>query len=353
MSSSTQIPKTQKAWVAVRRGKPSDALICDENAKVPSNLEPGEILVKVQAAALNPVGYKLMGLLPNLFAKRPHVVEHDFTGLVVDANGTELQNGDAVYGIIPVPLNLQSHQGALAQYIRLPASHVVPRPSELKPTEAAGLTLVGLTAYQALFDVAKLEQGQHLFINGGSTAVGISAIQLAKAIGCTVTVSASGKREPLLRSLGADHFIDYTKGPVHEQLSHDPPSPKFHVIFETVGATDVDLYTHSEKYLAPGGIFVSVGIHPHGISGFGQALRYIWELTRPSFLGGTKRTWKWFSLSFKRENFENFAQYVIDGKVKPVVDSVYSYEDVLKAYERIMSLRAAGKVVVKVDPSVD
>ena len=102
-------------------------------------------------------------------------------------------------------LTFKSHQGSLAQYTRLPASHVVPRPPTLSPTEAAGLTLVGLTAYQALFTIAKLEEGQHLFVNGGSTAVGIAAIQLAKAVGCTVTASASDKREPLLRSLGVDN----------------------------------------------------------------------------------------------------------------------------------------------------
>lgn len=106
-------------------------------------------------------------------------------------------------------LTIKSHQGSLAQYTRLPASHVVPRPAELSPTEAAGLTLAGLTAYQALFNIAKLEQGQHLFINGGSTSVGIVAIQLAKAIGCTVTASASEKREPLLRSLGVDNVRNH------------------------------------------------------------------------------------------------------------------------------------------------
>ena len=75
----------------------------------------------------------------------------------------------------------------------------------MKATEAAGLGLAGLTAYQALFKVAMLEPGQSIFINGGSTAVGIYAIQLAKAIGCIVTVSASGKRKELMHSLGVDH----------------------------------------------------------------------------------------------------------------------------------------------------
>ena len=103
-----------------------------------------------------------------------------------------------------VALTFKSHQGSLAQYTRLPASHVVPRPPTLSPTEAAGLTLVGLTAYQALFTIAKLEEGQHLFVNGGSTAVGIAAIQLAKAHGARVVTTASGKNEDFVKNLGAD-----------------------------------------------------------------------------------------------------------------------------------------------------
>ena len=81
---------------------------------------------------------------------------------------------------------------------------VLPKPSQLKTTEAAGLGLVGATAYHAIFHDLKLEPHQHLFINGGSTAVGIFAIQLTKALGCMVTVSASGKKEEFLRSLGVD-----------------------------------------------------------------------------------------------------------------------------------------------------
>ena len=274
-----------------------------------------------------------MGVLPNFIAHRPHVAEHDFTGIVVDANETGLTNGQAVYGFIPVrtcllgfhllkfiikilvtylALTFKTHQGALAEYIRLPAFHVVPRPSTLTPIQAAGLTLAGLTAYRALFRLAKLEQGQSIFINGGSTAVGIYATQLAKALGCTVTASASAKKEPFVRSLGVDHvsakigswkikhaevfhaqFIDYTEAPIHEQLERNPPTPKFHVIFETVGGTDVPLYTHCEKYLAPGGVFVSVGVMPYdGLGSIAQACRYALELYRPRFLGGTNRSWK-------------------------------------------------------------
>lgn len=97
-----------------------------------------------------------------------------------------------------------SGQGSMCEYARVPAQLVVPRAPNVKATEAAGLGLAGCTAYHALFHVLKVEPGQSVFINGGSTAVGMFAIQLAKANGCTVTATGSEKKEEVLRSLGVD-----------------------------------------------------------------------------------------------------------------------------------------------------
>ena len=94
--------------------------------------------------------------------------------------------------------------GALAEYTKVSAAHAAIRPKNVTPTEASGFLVAGLTAYQALFHIAKLEEGQSVFINGGSTSVGSFAIQLAKAKGARVAVSASGKNEQYVRGLGAD-----------------------------------------------------------------------------------------------------------------------------------------------------
>lgn len=162
-----------------------------------------------------------MKLLPNLFAKRPHIAEHDFSGVIVDSNGTEFSNGDDVYGWIPVsefirshkskiintvPLELQSEtrQGALAEYIRVPTDYFGLRPSNITRVQAAGITLAALTSYQALIHVGKLESEQTVFVNGGSTAVGAFAIQIAKAKGARVVATASGKNEAFVRKMGAD-----------------------------------------------------------------------------------------------------------------------------------------------------
>jgi NADPH:quinone reductase-like Zn-dependent oxidoreductase len=100
-------------------------------------------------------------------------------------------------------LNIKSSQGALQQYVRVPADHIASRPSNISAAEAC-ICLAALTAYQALFDIGKLEEGQTVLINGGSSSVGAFAIQLAKAQGIRVVATASAKNEDLVRSLGAD-----------------------------------------------------------------------------------------------------------------------------------------------------
>ncbi|KAI0825077.1 NAD-P-binding protein [Trametes gibbosa] len=346
-----ELPKTQKAWRVTRRGKTPQEMLALVDAPVPAKLKKEEVLVKVQAAALNPVGYKLMGLLPTVLLKRLDAVEFDLAGVIVDGNGSEFKPGDEVYGWIPIGLNLSSGQGALTQYTRLPAANLVRRPKSVSATQAAGLALTGQTAYQALLGLAKLEEGQSVFINGGSTAVGSFAIQIAKARGAHVAASASAKNEQYVRGLGADEFFDYTKAPLHEQLTAADVTPKYHVFYETVGLLDTALYVHSAAYLAPGGIFLSVG--PQG-SGIGNFARFAWNVfLKPGFLGGVKRKWKLVGVAAIPKDLQAFGKLVEEGKVRPVVDSVYAYEDVSKAYERLQSQRATGKVVVKVDPTAE
>ncbi|GBE82508.1 hypothetical protein BKA93DRAFT_761220 [Sparassis latifolia] len=347
----SDIPHTQSAWRVMRQGEPSQVLRLDENVPVPIKLAKGEVLIKVQAAALNPIGYTMMQKIPSFIARVPYIPEHDFAGVVVDANGTELKNGDEVYGFLDVLLHFRTRQGTLAQYTRLPASSFAIRPQNITPTQAAGFGVVGVTAFQALFRVAKLEPEQSIFVNGGSTAVGAVAIQLAKAAGCKVTASASGKNEEYVRSLGADEFVDYTKGALHESLATLAPVPKYHLFLEAVGLGDPSLFIHSEAYLAPGGTFISVGPQPGSIQEF---FSVVWNIfLKPRWLGGVKRKWKIVSVKNNQADLQKLTQYITEGKVKPIVDSVYGFQDVPKAYERMMTHRATGKIIVKVDPNVN
>lgn len=149
-------------------------------------------------------GYKLMKILPNFYARRPFVAENDFAGVVVDPGDSSFSVGDDVFGFISVELQRQTGQGALADYIRVPATYIVHRPPFVTPVQAAGVTLAGETAWQGLFDVGQLEEGQTVFVNGGSSAVGAYAIQIAKAKGAKVYASASGRNEEFVKNLGAD-----------------------------------------------------------------------------------------------------------------------------------------------------
>ncbi|KAI9063119.1 NAD-P-binding protein [Trametes sanguinea] len=349
-SKESKIPATQKSWRVTGKGEPAKVLKLASDTPVPAKLKKGEVLVKVQAAALNPVGYKTMGLVPGFLLRRIQAAEYDLAGVVVDGNSTGLKEGDQVFGWIPVPLSLSSGQGALQQYARLPAANLVIRPPTVTPTQAAGFCVAGLTAYQALEGIAHIKEGQSVFVNGGSTAVGAFAIQLAKARGAKrVGASASAKNEEFVRKQGADEFFDYTKSPLHEQLAAANPTPKYDVFFEAVGLLDPTLFLKSEAYLDRHGVFISVG--PQG-SGIGNYLHFTWNvLLKPGFLGGVKRKWKLVSVKPVEKDLKDFAKLVEEGKIKPLVDSVYDFEDALKAYEKMMTKRATGKIVVKVDPA--
>ena len=146
-----------------------------------------------------------MVLLPNSFLKRN--AELEFSGEVVDADpSTGFTPGDKVAGAVLPDSHITKCRGALAQYIAVNPEEIIKRPDFLTPNEASGIIGVGMTAYQALFEVAKLRQepGQSVFINGGSTSVGMYAIQIAKSYGIKVVASASGRNAKLVEELGAE-----------------------------------------------------------------------------------------------------------------------------------------------------
>ena len=223
------IPAKQRAWRIVRKGEPSKALVLDNDVPIP-NLKPGEILVRVQAVSFHIMSvlslvsshrersvdnicrvYLLMGLLPNSFLKRNAEIE--FSGEVVDTDSsTGFAPGDKVSGFVPPDTHITKRRGALAQYIAVESGEIVKRPDFLTPNEASGVMGVSLTAYQALFEVAKLKQepGQSVFINGGSTSVGMYAIQIAKSYGLKVVASTSPRNAKLVEELGAEVRTSYS-----------------------------------------------------------------------------------------------------------------------------------------------
>ncbi|KAH6919009.1 quinone oxidoreductase [Coprinopsis sp. MPI-PUGE-AT-0042] len=355
MSTAASIPDIQKAWLQVGQGTPQNAMQMKTDWPVTKKVPAGKVLVRVQAAALNPVDHKTLETMPNFVANRPRVSGTDFAGYIVDPSDSDFKAGDPVFGYAHLVYARKSKQGALGEYVVVPAHDVARLPSNIKPIEAAGVTLTAVTALQILED-AQLEEGQTVLINGGSTSVGLFVIQIAKIKGAKVVAVASGKKEELCRRLGADEFIDYTKIglPLHEYLVKNPPPVKYNVIVEAVGLLDPSLYTYSKPYLAPNGAFLSVGPQPS------MTMKAFWDTLRlmavflPSVVTGFKPRWK-FVLTDSEDGrkLRQVQQWLEEGKIKPLIDSEYSFEDTLKGFERIMTGQATGKVVIKVDPSIE
>ncbi|THH17437.1 hypothetical protein EW146_g3376 [Bondarzewia mesenterica] len=271
-----------------------------------------------------------MKVLPNFLVGRPETAEFDFSGIVVDGNGTGWRNGDAVFGVVPPGLCRKSREGALSEYTVVPSSHISSRPANTTPVQAAGIAAVGLTAYQCLFDVAGLEE-------------------VCQGRWVKVMASASERNRTYVMELGADEITELLTSP----WSSHATRPKFNVILDAVGLADDSLYAKSETYLAPGGVFISVGPQPTGWVDVPKLMKLMFHLIQPDWLGGIKRRWIWVSGQPRKDTIDAVQKFVADGKVKPVIDSVYAFEDVFQAYDRIMSERATGKVVVKVDPDVE
>jgi NADPH:quinone reductase-like Zn-dependent oxidoreductase len=200
----------------------------------------GEIRVKVRAASVNPVDWKI-GLNANPAAKM--IPGRDLSG-VVDAIGADTQGfkvGDEVIAIAP--------GGAYAQYAVMPAKIAAPKPTKMSFEEAAGIPVVGETAWRAIVTVANVQKGQRVLIHGGAGGVGSSAVQIAKARGAHVIATASPRNHEFLRKLGADDVIDYNTTRFEDKVKDAD------VVVNTV---DADTGSRSIKVVKPGGIIVSV-----------------------------------------------------------------------------------------------
>jgi len=205
---------------------------------------PGDLLVRVRAASVNPVDYKIRDgvvkvLIPYSF---PLILGNDLAGDVeaVGPGVTKFKVGDAIYSRLD-----KDRIGAIAEYALVRESAAAKKPARLDYVQAASLPLVGLTAWQALIDLAHLQAGQKVLIHAGSGGVGTFAIQLAKHLRAQVATTASAKNHVLVKSLGADVAIDY-KTTRFEEVAKDQD-----VIFDTQAG---DTLLRSFEAVKPGGV---------------------------------------------------------------------------------------------------
>ena len=305
----------------------------------------GDLLVRVRAASVNPLDYKIRSggvkvLIPYSF---PLILGNDLAGDVeaVGPGVTKFKVGDAIYSRLD-----KDRIGAIAEYALVRESAAATKPARLDYVQAASLPLVGLTAWQALIEIAQLQAGQKVLIHAGSGGVGTFAIQLAKHLGAHVTTTASAKNHALVKSLGADVAIDY-RTTRFEEVAKDQD-----VVFDTQGG---ETLLRSFDAVKSGGVVVTVGGRPDAkfARAWGLSLPLVWIL---GFLNRkvdrlAKKKGARFEYLFMRASgaqLEKIGALVDQGAIRPILDKTFSLEAAAEAVSYVESGRAVGKVVIRV-----
>jgi 2-methylene-furan-3-one reductase len=315
-TASSDIPSKMKAWVYTKYGKSADILQLEENVDVPE-VKEDQVLLKVVAASLNPVDYKrMLGYFQASDSPLPTVPGYDVAGVIVKVGiqVNKFKIGDEVYGDLNETALVNPKQfGSLAEYTAVDEKVLALKPKNLSFVEVAGLPLAIETANEGL-ELAGLSFGKSILILGGAGGVGSLAIQLAKQVFLASKVAATGStaKLDLLKNLGADLAIDYTK-----QNFEDLPG-KFDAVFDTVGQSDKAL-----KAIKEGGKVATIAA-PH---------------TPPAIL---------FVVTSKGSVLEKLNPFLESGKVKPVLDpkSPFPFSQVVEAFSYLETNRAVGKVVI-------
>lgn len=295
-----------------------------------------EVLVKVHAAAVNPLDWHYMRGLPyfirlgsGLGAPKDSRMGVDFAGTVetVGSDVTRFKPGDEVFG---------GRSGAFAEYVIVPEDRAVTlKPSNVTFEEAASVPIAALTALQALRDKGQLKPGQKVLINGASGGVGTFAVQIAKSLGAEVTGVCSTRNVDMVRSIGADHVFDYKNENYTE-------SGKFYdLIIDNVGNHSL---LANKRVLKPGGTLVMIG----GSSGnwLGPLMRPIKSLMLSPFVD------EQFALllaQLTQEDLTILGELMQTGKVIPVIDRRYALSEVPDAIRYSEEGHARGKIIVNLE----
>lgn len=300
--------------------------------------KPSQHLIQVIAVALNPVDYKPaeVALMSRFMIPKPATPGNDFAGRIVHpASGSSLQPGQLVFG---ATAKTPFAAGALSEFAIAEASQTVAIPKGVDPVDAAGIAVAGSTAYQCI--VPRVKPGDRVFINGGSGGTGTFGIQIAKKAGCYVATTCSTPNVELCKSLGADLVVDYKKGSVIEALKAS--GVKFDLVVDNVG--NFDLYWKSHLFTSPKAAFVMAAGTPSLSFMYNTMKVRLW----PRWLGGGKRSYSGFFAEARADELERIAQWMAEGEVKAVIDSKWAFEDAVKAFEKLKTGRARGKVVIDV-----
>jgi NADPH:quinone reductase-like Zn-dependent oxidoreductase len=315
-SASADEKPMMKAVVAHEYGAP-EVLKFEEVQRPEPNED--EALVRVVASSVNPADpLTLSGKYAREFGTHlPLIPGYDIAGVVekTGASVTKLKVGEAVYGY-------PTFGGAWADYVTVKESEVAAKPKSLNFVESAAVPMGALTAWQSLVDVAKLQAGQTVLIHGGSGGVGSFAIQIAKARGAHVIATASTANQDLLKQLGADVAVDYTK------TKFEDVAKNVDVVLDPVGK---ETLARSYGVVKKGGIVMSLVARPDPV-----------ELKKHEIHGAG------ISSHPDAEDLAEIAQLIDAGKIKPMVTQVLPLSEAIAAQQKAATHHTRGKVVLRI-----
>ena len=320
-----------KAILLTKYGSPDVLQFKEVEKPVPND---GEILVKIHAASTNPLDWHLMRGAPFLARlagglrkpKDPRLGA-DFAGRVeaVGNNVTQFQPGDEVFG---------AYTGSFAEYASVPENKVALKPTKSSFEEAAAIPVAAITALQGLRDTGHIHSGQKVLVNGASGGVGTFAVQIAKSYGTEVTGVCSTRNVDLVRSIGADHVIDYTQ----EDFTRN--GRRYDLIYDAVGNRSVSDY---KRALNPEGMCV--------IAGFQNLPRLFEHMVLGPLRSktGDKKVGLMGIAKPNQKDLVYVKELVEARKVVPVIDRCYALREVPEALRHLEEGHARGKVVITVE----
>jgi alcohol dehydrogenase len=308
-------------------------------------LRDDDVLVRVHAASVNVLDTKIKNgefqlILPY---RLPLILGHDVAGIVVRVGSrvSRFKPGDEVYSR-PDDFRI----GAFAELIAINEDSLAIKPKTLTMEEAASIPLVGLTAWQALIEMANLKEGQKVFIQAGSGGVGTFAIQLARHVGAFVATTTSTANVDWVKNLGADLVIDYKKDDFEHLLQG------YDVV---LNSQDSKTLTKSLSILKPGGKIISISGPPD--LAFGEEIGAPWFVKLIILLlsAGIRKKAKHrnisYSFLFMNANggqLREIAALIDSGAIRPVIDRIFPFEATQEAMTYVESGHAKGKVVIKI-----
>ena len=308
----------------IKRYGGGDVVEINQSTSSPIDPPAEKVLVSVKAAGVNPADWKIregyfQQMVPLQF---PSTLGMDFSGVIekVGKDVSDFKQGDEVYGQAGV---IRGGSGAFAEIALANADSIAHKPKTLSHEEAAGLPLVGVSAWQALVEIIRLSKGQKILIHGGAGGIGSIAIQLAKHLGAYVATTVSTNDKQFVRELGANEVIDY-KTQTFEDLLHD-----YDAVFDTVGS---ETYTRSFKVLKRGGgIIVSMLEQPNQelMDRFG--VKAISQFTQVN-----------------RERLTKLAQWVDQNNIRVNIDRTFPLDETAKALDYQKEVHPRGKVVLAI-----